>query len=268
MDILEFLTWLYDRGLKYSALNTARAALSSFVVLDNNMTVGKHPLIQRFLKAVYQNRPTLPRYRLTWDVLPVLNYLKTLFPHDVLTLRLLTFKLVMLVGLITGQRSQSIHLMDLNNMNYYQHGVKFLISEPVKQTAPGKQQPVLVLPEYQPDEKLCAVATLRYYISYTENLRQDTRLFISFSKPHASVSKDTVARWIKTVMSLAGVDTSIFKAHSVRAAATSKAKHCSVPMQHILKTAGWSNAETFERFYHRPVQDTEEAFATAVLSAN
>jgi hypothetical protein len=266
VEVLDFLTYLYDQGLKYSALNTARAALSSFVILDNNVTVGKHPLIQRFLKAVYLNRPTLPRYSVTWDVLPVLNFLRTLFPLDTLSLRSLTFKLVMLIGLITGQRCQSIHLMDLNFMINYQNGVKFLISEPVKQTAPGKEQPILVLPKYEPEEKLCVVSTLRHYISKTESLRQDSRLFISFTKPHAAVSKATVARWIKTVMTLAGVDTSVFKAHSVRAASTSKAKHCFVPVQQILKTAGWSNAETFERFYHRPVQNSEDAFAAAVLS--
>ena len=40
-----------------------------------------------------------------------------------------------------------------------------------------------------------------------------------------------------------------FSAHSVRAASTSKAKTNLVPVDNILKVAGWSNAETFARFY-------------------
>ena len=43
-DVLEFLQKLYERGLGYSCLNTARSALSSFIVLDGNVTVGNHPL--------------------------------------------------------------------------------------------------------------------------------------------------------------------------------------------------------------------------------
>ena len=47
-DVLEFLQELYERGLRYSFLNTARSALSSIIVLDGNVTVGNHLLVQRF----------------------------------------------------------------------------------------------------------------------------------------------------------------------------------------------------------------------------
>ena len=50
-------------------------------------------------------------------------------------------------------------------------------------------------------------------------------------------------------MTSAGVDTTIFTPHSTRAAATSKAKTASVPIQEILKTAGWSSLRCFDRFY-------------------
>ena len=79
-DVLEFLQELYARGLGYSCLNTARSALFSFIVLDGNVTVGNHPLVQRFLKGVFQTRPAFPRYTSTWDTSIVLSYLKTLHP--------------------------------------------------------------------------------------------------------------------------------------------------------------------------------------------
>ena len=44
-DVLEFLQGLYERGLGYSCLNTVRSVLSSFIVLDGNVTVGNHPLV-------------------------------------------------------------------------------------------------------------------------------------------------------------------------------------------------------------------------------
>ena len=51
-NVLSFLTELYQTGSGYSCLNTARSALSSFLQLDNGLTIGTHPLIRRFLKGV------------------------------------------------------------------------------------------------------------------------------------------------------------------------------------------------------------------------
>ena len=60
--------------------------------------------------------------------------------------------------------------------------------------------------------------------------------------------------WIKTVLSDAGIDTSIFKAHIVRGPATSAAYNKGVPAENILKLANWSNETTFRRFYLRSAE--------------
>ncbi|XP_032237067.2 uncharacterized protein LOC116617948 [Nematostella vectensis] len=49
-DGLTFLTRLYHEGLGYSAINTARSALST-VITTSNGTFGEHPLVTRFLKV-------------------------------------------------------------------------------------------------------------------------------------------------------------------------------------------------------------------------
>ena len=118
--VLEFLTELYKSGIGYSAINTARSALSAIVNLPDKSPVGQHPLVRRFLKGVFQSRPTTPRYNTTWDVNIVLDYLKSLFPVNGITLKNLTLKVVMLTILVTGQRSQTIHLMDIKNMQVLQ----------------------------------------------------------------------------------------------------------------------------------------------------
>jgi hypothetical protein len=68
-------------------------------------------------------------------------------------------------------------------------------------------------------------------------------------------------------MTNAGVDAQTFKPHSTRAAATSKAKAASVPIQDILNKAGWSSSRTFDKFYHKHIVSNEQTFATAVLSS-
>jgi len=93
---IEFLASLYGDGLGYSAINTARSALSSVLTLPGNVTFGNHPLVTRFLKGVFELKPSLPRYNRIWDVSVVLGHVKTLEPVYALDLRALTLKLTII----------------------------------------------------------------------------------------------------------------------------------------------------------------------------
>ena len=269
--VLDFLSGLYNQGLGYSGSNTARCALSSLVTLENmgNMTIGQHPLVQRLVKGVFHERPSLPRYHNTWDTYKVSQFLKTFASLTEIKLRELTYKLIMLCALVTGQRCQSLHLMNLDTMIKSASSYRFVIHNLVKQSAPGKAQPVLVLPKFDEDERLCVYSVLEEYVQRTNSIRNnESQLFISFAKPHKKVSKDTIARWTKHVMSLSGIDTSVFKPHSTRAASTSKASKCSVPISHIMSAASWASDSTFHKFYKREVgqlQDSAHTFGQAIL---
>ena len=48
---IDFLATLFSSGLGCSAINTARSALSSVLILPNNITFGAHPLVAVFLKG-------------------------------------------------------------------------------------------------------------------------------------------------------------------------------------------------------------------------
>ena len=77
-QVLMFLTELFDAGEGYSAINTARSALSSFITSEAGITIGNFPSVKRFMKGVFALRPSLPRYEFIWDVNIVLDYLKIL----------------------------------------------------------------------------------------------------------------------------------------------------------------------------------------------
>jgi len=70
------------------------------------------------------------------------------------------------------------------------------------------------------------------------------------SRQHHSATSATIARWIKTGLSKAGIDTSIFKAHSIRSAATSAAADAGVSVTEIMETTDWTSASVFEKFYY------------------
>ena len=56
----------------------------------------------------------------------------------------------------------------------------------------------------------------------TSGLAQ-TKLFLSWIGKHAPVTSSTIARWLQTCLLEAAINTSVFKAHSVRGKACSTA---------------------------------------------
>lgn len=253
-DVLEYFSTLYQNGLQYSGLNTARGALSSLGITLDGISVGKHPMVIRYMRGIYNLCPPKPRYDRTWDVNKVLNFLRTLSPVKSISLKLLSMKLTMLIALTNAARSQTIHLMDMNFVDKVMGDYVFLLNEHVKQSRPGYKEPNVYIKAFPPDRRICVLTVFKEYISRTKCFRKKHgKLLLSYKKPHEPVSRDTIARWIKTVMKYSGIDTNIFKAHSVRSAAVSKAKSNSVPISTILKTAGWSNVKTFAKFYDKEV---------------
>ena len=71
---------------------------------------------------------------------------------------------------------------------------------------------------------MCPVETLRHYQMITSPLRKESdQLFVATVKPHKPVASCAIARWLKEVLKLSGIDVSIFTAHSTRSASISAA---------------------------------------------
>ena len=126
---IDFLATLFSTGLGYSAINTARLALLSVLVLPKKLTFGLHLLLVRFLKGVFELKPSLPCYSRIWDVAAVLQYLKTLGPASELDLKTLTMKTTMLLCLLTRQRCQTLTKLDTNFMQILPDKIVFTVGE-------------------------------------------------------------------------------------------------------------------------------------------
>jgi hypothetical protein len=175
-----------------------------------------------------------------------------------LSLKDLTLKLAVLMALVSAQRVQTLHLLDLSCLTKGTE-YKFSFGTPLKQSRPGKAAPQVAFAPYPPDRRLCVIKVLKEYIVRTESLRKaETKLFISYIKPHGRVSKATISRWIRSGLTRAGIDVSMYKSHSTRMASTSKASAVGIPVETIMAAAGWSSAGTFAKFYHKPVKTFQE----------
>ena len=70
-------------------------------------------------------------------------------------------------------------------------------------------------------------------------------------------------------MEEAGIDISIFKAHSVRGAACSTATGAGVTTKDILDAVDWSSEGTFQRFYYRELGMSDRSTCgSSVLSSH
>jgi integrase len=177
-------------------------------------------------------------------------------PVEELKLKDLTFKTVMLV-----------HAFTLNGIKHLDNQITFEINTLLKTSKPGKHIKPLVFKAYPVGMLLCVVTSLEQYLLKTSVVRDgNNELWLSFNKPHKPVSKDTIARWIKTVMGKAGIDTSCYAAHSTRSASTSAASSTKLPIDIIMKAAGWSSETTFQRFYNKPIEHSANFWEHLLLS--
>ena len=206
------------------------------------------------MKGVFNTRPNLSKTNFTWDVSKLLKYLSTLSPPKALTLHMLSCKLATLLTLLSGQRGQSIHLLKISDVETNDSQLILRFTSLLKQSKPGNHLQEIVLPNY-PEPRLCVLTTFNEYIKRTSSLRPKgvSSLFITTIRPFKPISRDTLSRWIKHMLKNAGIDLSIFKAHSTRSASTSAALASNVPLATILKTAGWSQDSTFRKFYNKPI---------------
>ena len=89
----------FKKGLGYSALNTARSALSC-IIQSKKYCVFWLPAIG-----------FIHRYVETWNIKVVLQFLANLYPPSKLTLKELTLTLVMLVTLVSGQHARPVYTL-------------------------------------------------------------------------------------------------------------------------------------------------------------
>ncbi|KAL7306836.1 hypothetical protein TKK_0000997 [Trichogramma kaykai] len=259
--ILKFLTKKFDKGASYGTINTARSAISLISAYD----LSNDPMISRFLKGVFKLRPQTAKYSSSWDPEVVFDYIEKL--PEPLTLQEISEKTLILLALCTAHRAQTFALIDINNISNLGTELQIKIPDLIKTSKPGTRQPNLILPFFRERPKLCAASTLLKYIEMSKDFRQDeSNLFISTRKPYKSIGSQTISRWIKNILTKAGIDTSRFTGHSTRHASSSTACRKGIDIRTIKQTAGWSEKSTiFAKFYNQPVEKSNVEFANLIL---
>ena len=139
----------------------------------------------------------------------------------------------------------------LSRMRTLANGVVLVPIVLAKQSCQGKPIKEFFFPSLPDNVSLCPVASLHAYLEETEGLRgEETRLFVSFIRLHKAITSSSIAKWLKLILEEAGIDTSIFGAHSTcgASACQGQSNYWRYP-----KAANWNSELMFQRFYHKSI---------------
>ena len=127
-------------------------------------------------------------------------------------------------------------------MRLLPEGVQFQPSCLSKQSRPGNPpKPFFSHPFLQ--IKDCVQSRHSFNTSLGQSpLDQQTQVrkivsFISYMKPHYPITSSSIARWITSLLKLAGIDTETFKAHSKSSISASVAASAGLTTNQIMEAA-------------------------------
>ena len=175
----------------------------------------------------------------TWNAKDLLTYLKDWKVDAASPLREIATKLATFLTCLSVQRVHTISLIDSRNIKFDQEATYLYIFEDLKVQ---RNRPKFVMKAtLHESDPLETSRLLRIYLDRTAAFRRSNaqdgfpdHLFLSYVTPYRPVTADTLARWIPGVLKNAGIDTSVFGAHSMGGAAASAARNSNAPLDAVL----------------------------------
>ena len=161
--VVKYIRHLYETGAEWSTVNFHRSSISKFHVGIHGVPLGEHPLVSQAVKAILRLRPPLPQYKSTFDIVPVLNYIRSL-PTATVSLQLLSFKALFLTIYSSSSRVSSMARLAPTLEKTRDSAVIHLLSLE-KQSREGRIRGFFQIPRFDEDKELCPVFALTTYFS-------------------------------------------------------------------------------------------------------
>ena len=160
---------------------------------------------------------------------------------------------MLLIALSSSDSAQSIHSMRVDNCICTAKGVEFPIFLRPNTSRHIRRPKVVICPRWS-DPNLDVGKCVTTQMDRTLTFRCKTFRQGKTNPPNClshksglSVTRNRISRWLTEVMSLAGIDTSYFKAHFTRGAGINKAKSRGAIPSQIVQQGDWTNVSTWER---------------------
>ena len=269
------------KSLPYTAVAAIHHGL-----LQEGMSDSRSPVLNDLLKAMFNKRPPSSSLVPSWDLPRALRILAEppFEPMDQCSMMDLSRKTAFLVAAASGRRVSDIQALSVseNHIAFRSDGVHLLpragyLAKNQTQNFTPKH---IILPDLRraagsPDDgPWCPVRALKYYLRRTSAYRGEVdHLFITAQKPFKSASRQTISRWIVSIIKesldsdLSHMAGSHVRAHDLRSQAASWALYKGASIKEIMEAQGWSASTTFQTVYLRDTLASRAGTAASVLSS-
>ena len=175
IEVVNFLTSLFESGLGYGGVASARSALGHVITIPGYPKRADHSLIQRLLKGIGNVPPPKPCYTMIWDTTPLIKCMASL-QNEGLDFQRACWKTSALLTVLSGQRVSTLHKFKLSNLQLTDTLALFNITEPLKQSTPTHKPQPVIFHNYPHNEQLCGL----FLCWEKENLFRWQLLMMSF----------------------------------------------------------------------------------------
>ena len=252
-NVINFLADVLMHAESYSTVNTARSALANTFP---SLHISTHPLIVRLLRSAVVRLPPSPRYSSTFNLSDVLDRLGSLWPESTrMNFENLTKKTAFLLACSAIMRSSDLARISSSSIQFSpgQKSVTFIVRQPKDATRDRPHR--IVNLTCTDDPNTCAVCTLANYFARTFGLRRrygdKDHLFVSYTEPFHPVGPQRLAKWLLYVLQVCGVDTTVYRAHSIRSAAATHLLNSGFSVDQVMRRANWRSRSVFSHYYDR-----------------
>ena len=177
----------------------------------------------------------------------------------------------MLLALSSAGRGSELIAHDLWYIPFHPEGVSFNLPELTKGVRVGKPVKTSFHASFPQNELLCPCSSLKEYEKRTKPFRpssetEPNKLFFSVNRPHTPIAAGILSHWVQDCLLDEGIDSNVFKVHSIRSTATSGAAKAGISISKIIRLVDWTKESTFKKFYYRPIRDATVGRAIITVS--
>ncbi|MCE2982451.1 MAG: tyrosine-type recombinase/integrase [Parachlamydia sp.] len=223
-----------------------RSTVENVWELTSNAVIETDVIAKKINAAMKYLKPTRAKYDSTYDIGPILDFIRRLpeDSEDDARLRLILLLRVQLLRRCADCEYIIHSSIDLEACTFRQSRRKSQKDRP-QVTEPIPFEENKEMPE------LCLRRAFKNYLEFTKQKRKNQKaLFIALNQDRPIVKK-TIGKLCLNAMTTAGINTEIFKSHSLRMAAANALLDSGMTIEEVMKLGDWQSSEVFMKFYHR-----------------
>jgi integrase len=226
--------------------NTLKNYVSALNELLEGTNIGNHPLILKLYKR-FRKFKNPPKFEAIWSLPDILN------KYQSVNSKSSTHKALFLLKVATLARGKSeIHALKRSDIQFEEAQATVTFTGGKTHNNSERWSKVIFK---LPEEKAycCPYRALKSYMDDSEHIPNTTPDSPLWRSKHTktALASDTLRNYIKTEMTILGINTELYTPHSIRAAVATHLFDQGATARQVMHLGNWKSEDVMEQFYVR-----------------